>query len=93
MAAIVRSLKQFAHADTREMAQVDLNRAIESTLTISRNEYKNVAALRPGMVFASDVAMTSGMLVVTRGFEVTGGTSSACATTARAPSASPCASS
>jgi signal transduction histidine kinase len=41
--AIVRSMKEFAHPDSLEMAPVDLNRAIESTLVIARNEYKYVA--------------------------------------------------
>lgn len=40
---IVRSMKEFAHPDQTEMATADLNRAIESTLTIARNEYKYVA--------------------------------------------------
>jgi signal transduction histidine kinase/HAMP domain-containing protein len=43
VATIVRALKEFAHPDTKEMAPVDLNHAIESTLTIARNEYKYVA--------------------------------------------------
>ncbi|MEO7270775.1 MAG: ATP-binding protein [Vicinamibacterales bacterium] len=42
---IVRSMKEFAHPDTKEKAAVDLNRAIESTLTIARGEYKYVADL------------------------------------------------
>jgi signal transduction histidine kinase len=40
---IVQSMKDFAHPDRTEMAAVDLNRAIQSTLTIARNEYKYVA--------------------------------------------------
>lgn len=43
VATIVRSMKEFAHPDQREMSRVDLNRAIQSTLTIARNEYKYVA--------------------------------------------------
>ena len=43
VATIVRSMKEFAHPDAVEMTAVDLNRAIESTLTIARNEYKYVA--------------------------------------------------
>jgi signal transduction histidine kinase len=42
---IVRSMKDFAHPDQKEMSTVDLNRAVESTLTIARNEYKYVADL------------------------------------------------
>ncbi len=45
VATIVRSLKEFAHPSGNEMAAVDLNRAIQSTLTIARNEYKYVADL------------------------------------------------
>ncbi|HEY3495438.1 MAG TPA: HAMP domain-containing sensor histidine kinase, partial [Polyangiaceae bacterium] len=43
VADIVRSMKAFAHPDTKEMMAVDLNQAITSTLTIARNEYKTVA--------------------------------------------------
>jgi PAS domain S-box-containing protein len=43
VAAIVRSMKEFAHPDQHEMAAVDLNQGIRSTLTIARNEYKYVA--------------------------------------------------
>jgi signal transduction histidine kinase len=43
VATIVRSMKEFAHPDAIEMAPVDLNRAIDSTLVIARNEYKYVA--------------------------------------------------
>jgi PAS domain S-box-containing protein len=40
---IVRSMKEFAHPDQKEMTAVDLNQAINSTLVIARNEYKYVA--------------------------------------------------
>ena len=43
VATIVRSMKEFAHPDAKQMVAVDLNRAIESTLTMARNEYKYVA--------------------------------------------------
>ncbi len=43
VATIVRSLKEFAHPDEREMTLVDLNRVIASTLDIARHEYKYVA--------------------------------------------------
>jgi len=43
VATIVRSLKEFAHPDQKEMAAIDLNQAITSTLTIARNEYKYLA--------------------------------------------------
>jgi signal transduction histidine kinase len=45
VATIVRSLKEFAHPDGRDMAHVDLNRGIDASLTIARNEYKYVAEL------------------------------------------------
>ena len=43
VAIIVRSMKEFAHPDQKEMASVDLNRAIESTLIVARSEYDLVA--------------------------------------------------
>jgi PAS domain S-box-containing protein len=43
VATIVRSMKEFAHPDRKEMSAVDLNRAIQSTLVIARGEYKYVA--------------------------------------------------
>jgi PAS domain S-box-containing protein len=43
VATIVRSMKEFAHPDLKEMSPVDLNQAIQSTLVIARNEYKYVA--------------------------------------------------
>jgi len=45
VAAIVRSMRDFAHPDSVDMAPADLNRAIASTLTIARSEYKAVAEL------------------------------------------------
>lgn len=43
---IVQSMKEFAHPDTGEKKVVDLNKAIESTITVSRNEWKYVADLK-----------------------------------------------
>lgn len=45
VSTIVRSMKAFAHPDGAEMTTVDLNAAITSTLTISRNEYRYTADL------------------------------------------------
>jgi signal transduction histidine kinase len=45
VSTIVRSMKAFAHPDSREMEQVDLNRAIANTLVIARSEYKYVAEI------------------------------------------------
>jgi PAS domain S-box-containing protein len=43
VAKIVRSMKDFSHPGGEQKQAVDLNRAIESTLTVSRNEWKYVA--------------------------------------------------
>jgi two-component system NtrC family sensor kinase len=40
---IVRSMRDFSHADQCEMSEVDLNRAISSTLVVARSEYRDVA--------------------------------------------------
>jgi signal transduction histidine kinase len=45
VATIVHSMKVFAHPDRKDQAQIDVNEAITSTLTIARNEYKYVAEL------------------------------------------------
>ena len=45
VATIVRSMKEFAHPDQKEMAEADVNQAISSTLVIARNEFKYVADL------------------------------------------------
>jgi two-component system NtrC family sensor kinase len=43
IAAIVRSMQEFAPPQQGEMAAVDLNRAITNTLTVASNEYRGVA--------------------------------------------------
>ena len=43
VAKIVRSMKEFSHPGSDEKQPVDLNRALESTLTVCRNEWKYVA--------------------------------------------------
>jgi signal transduction histidine kinase len=43
VATIVRAMKEFAHPEGREMATADLNKALQSTLTVARNELKYVA--------------------------------------------------
>jgi PAS domain S-box-containing protein len=42
---IVRSMKEFAHPDQAHKTPADLNRAIESTVTVARSEWKYVADL------------------------------------------------
>jgi PAS domain S-box-containing protein len=46
VSAIVNAMKEFSHPAHREMAPVDLNRAIQNTLTVARGEYKYVADLK-----------------------------------------------
>jgi two-component system, NtrC family, sensor kinase len=43
VAKIVQAMKDFSHPGTDTKTPVDLNRAIESTLTVCRNEWKYVA--------------------------------------------------
>jgi PAS domain S-box-containing protein len=43
VATIVRAMKEFAHPDQKEMVATDLNRALQATLEVARNEYKYVA--------------------------------------------------
>jgi signal transduction histidine kinase len=43
VAKIVRSVKEFSHPGATGRLAVDLNRAVESTLTVCRNEWKYVA--------------------------------------------------
>jgi PAS domain S-box-containing protein len=43
VAEIVKALKAFAHPGSESVDTVDLNDIVESTLIVSRNEYKNVA--------------------------------------------------
>jgi two-component system, NtrC family, sensor kinase len=43
VAEIVRAMKTFSHPDSVDKAPTDLNSAIESTITVARNEWKYVA--------------------------------------------------
>ena len=45
VADIVRAMKEFSHPDQGERKPTDLNRAIQTTITVARNEYKYVADL------------------------------------------------
>ena len=45
VATIVRAMKEFSHPDASEKMVSDLNRALETTLLIARNEYKYVATV------------------------------------------------
>lgn len=43
VSTIVRAMKEFAHPGQDEMTPVDINRALESTIAVSTNEWKYVA--------------------------------------------------
>lgn len=45
VARIVRSMKEFSHPGTTQKSAVDVNRALESTLTVSRSTWKHVATV------------------------------------------------
>ncbi len=42
---IVRAMKEFAHPGSKEKAPVDINKAIQNTITVARNEWKYVAEM------------------------------------------------
>lgn len=46
VAKIVRAMKEFAHPDSAEKTETDLNKAVESTITVARNEWKYVAEVQ-----------------------------------------------
>ena len=56
VSTIVKSMKEFAHPDHAEAAPADINRAITSTLTVARNEYKYLADVETEL---GDVPMVS----------------------------------
>jgi signal transduction histidine kinase len=43
--SIVKSMTEFAHPDARTATDIDVNRAVTTTLNMARNEYKSVAEL------------------------------------------------
>ena len=45
VASIVKAMKSFSHPGSSEKEAIDLNHAIESTITVARNEWKYVAKL------------------------------------------------
>ncbi len=45
ISGIVRAMKEFSHPGGKEKTLTDINKAIESTITVSRNEWKYVADL------------------------------------------------
>ena len=59
---IVRSMKNFSHADQREMSEVDLNCAINSTLVVARSEYRDVADVETDFGEISHVTCHGGQI-------------------------------
>ena len=55
VAKIVRSMKEFSHPGSTEKSLANLNEAIETTITIARNEWKYVAEVRTD--FAEDLPL------------------------------------
>ena len=45
VAKIVRAMKEFAHPGAEEKIFIDINKAIESTIIVARNEWKYVAEM------------------------------------------------
>ena len=45
VASIVQAMKEFSHPGSKQKINADLNRIIETTITISRNEWKYVATV------------------------------------------------
>lgn len=43
VSTIVKAMKEFAHPDQRTKSFADINKSLENTLTVSRNEYKYIA--------------------------------------------------
>lgn len=43
---IVRAMKEFSHPGGKEKTPADLNKAVESTVTVARNEWKYIAELK-----------------------------------------------
>ena len=46
VARIVKAMKEFSHPGSEETQEIDLNKALQSTLTVSKNEWKYCAQLK-----------------------------------------------
>lgn len=55
IATIVRAMKDFSHPDRREKSTIDVNKALETTLIVARNELKYVAEVKTE--FAKDLPL------------------------------------
>lgn len=59
VAEIVRAMKDFAHPGSQEKSSVDVNRVVETTMQVSRNEWKYVANLE--LDLDTDVPLIEGL--------------------------------
>jgi PAS domain S-box-containing protein len=57
---IVQAMRAFSHPGVSEKTPIDLNKAIESTITVARNEWKYVAEMETH--FDPDLPLVSGLL-------------------------------
>jgi signal transduction histidine kinase len=62
VAAIVKALKQFSHPGTDDMAPANVNEIIETTLTVSKNEYRYSADLQLNLGEVPEVVCNRGDL-------------------------------
>jgi signal transduction histidine kinase len=60
VATIVRAMKEFAHPDQKDMVAIDLNRSLQATLEVARNEYKFVAEVETAFQELPPVTCYSG---------------------------------
>jgi PAS domain S-box-containing protein len=60
VAAIVRAMKEFAHPGINEQQAADLNRALNTTITVARSEYKHIARVELELEPLPDVVCNMG---------------------------------
>ena len=56
---IVQAMKEFSHPGTKEKTPINLNKAIQNTITVARNEWKYVAEMATD--FDSSLPLVSGL--------------------------------
>ena len=59
---IVRAMREFSHPDQREKTPTDLNKLLQSTLAVARNEYKYVADVETDFAELPDMLCHPGEL-------------------------------
>jgi len=55
VAKIVRAMKEFSHPDGENKVPIDINKSIDTTITVARNEWKYVAEVATD--FAADLPL------------------------------------